>query len=98
MDLGQHISENSSEATKTHGFLRRHLAFAPRNTKYVSYKTLGWPDLEYTAPIFSPYSKLQMNQIEKAQRTVARWTCKRWQNTSCVGEMLDEFKLWSSVY
>ena len=40
MDWGQHISEISSKATKTLGFLRRNLAFAPRNTKEVAYKTL----------------------------------------------------------
>ena len=39
-NLGQHISEISSKATKTLGFLRRNLAFAPRSTKEVAYKTL----------------------------------------------------------
>ena len=43
------------------------LAFAPRGTKEVAYKTLVWPKLEYAAPIWSPYSKLQINQI-KIQR------------------------------
>ena len=40
MDLGQHVSEISSKATKTLGFLRRNLDFAPRSTKEVAYKTL----------------------------------------------------------
>ena len=43
MDWGQHISEISSNATKTHGFLRRNLAFAPKSTKEVAYKTLVQP-------------------------------------------------------
>ena len=43
LDWGQHISEISSEATKTLGFLRRNLAFAPRHTKEVAYKTLVRP-------------------------------------------------------
>ena len=37
MDWGQHISEISSKATKTHGFLHRNLAFAPKSTKKVAY-------------------------------------------------------------
>ena len=82
---GQHVSEISSKATKTLGFLRRNLAFAPRSTKEVAYKTLVRPKLEYAAPIWSPHSKLQNNQIEKVQRTAARWTCRRWRNTSSVG-------------
>ena len=36
LDWGQHISEISSKATKTMGFLRRNLAFAPRHTKEVA--------------------------------------------------------------
>ena len=85
IDWGQHVSEIASKATKTLGFLHRNLAFAPRSTKEVAYKTLVRPKLEYAAPIWSPHSKLQINQIEKVQRTAARWTCRRWQNTSSVG-------------
>ena len=54
MDWGQHVLEISSKATKTLGFLRRNLAFAPRSTKDVVYKTLVWPKLEYAAPFGAP--------------------------------------------
>ena len=80
----------------TIGFLCRTLAFAPRSTKEVAYKTLVQPKLEYAAPIWSPHSKLQINQIEKVQRTAACWTCRRWHNMSSVGEMLDELE-WPSL-
>ena len=96
MDWGQHISEISSKATKTLGFLRRNLTFAPKSTKKVECKTLVRPKLEYAAPIWSPNSKLRINQVEKVQRTAARWTCRRWRNTSSVGEMLDELE-WPSL-
>ena len=96
MDWGQHISEISSKATKTLGFLRRNLAFAPRSTKEVAYKTLVRPKLEYSAPIWGPYSKLKINQVEKDKRTAARWTCRRWRNTRSVSEMLDELE-WPSL-
>ena len=36
--------------------------------------------------------KTQIQQVEKVQRTEARWTCRRWRNTSSVGEMLDELQ------
>ena len=45
MDWGQHISDISSKATKTLGFLRRNLAFAPRSTKELHTKlwyTINW--------------------------------------------------------
>ena len=91
MDWGQHISEISSKATKTLGFIRRNLAFAPKSTKEIAYKTLIRPKLEYAAPIWSPYSKLQINQVEKVQRTADG----RWRNTRSVSEMLDELE-WPS--
>ena len=96
MDWGQHICDISSKATNTSGFLRRNLAFAPRSTKEVAYKTLVRPELEYTAPIWSPFCKTQIQQVKKVQRTTARWTCRRWRNTSNVGEMLDELQ-WPSL-
>ena len=67
-----------------------------RSTKELAYKTLVRPKREYAAPIRSPHSKLQINQIEKFQSTVARWTCTRWRNTSSVGEMLDALE-WPSL-
>ena len=57
MDLGQHTSDISLQATKTLGFLRRNLAFAPRSTKKVAIKTLASPKLEYAASIWSSYCK-----------------------------------------
>ena len=43
MDWGQHITVIDSKATKTLSFLCRNLAFAPRSTKEVAYKTLVRP-------------------------------------------------------
>ena len=39
LDCGQHVSDISSRATKTHGFLHRHLCLAPGETKEAAYKT-----------------------------------------------------------
>ena len=96
LDWGQHVSEISCKATKTMGFLRRNLALAPRHTKEVAYKTLVRPQLEYAAPIWNPYHKVQIQEVEKVQRTAARWTCRRWRNTSSVCDMLDELE-WPSL-
>ena len=46
--------------------------------------------------IWSPYSKLQINQVEEVQRTAAGWICRKWWNTRSVREMLDELE-WPSL-
>ena len=78
------------------GFLWHNLALAPRHTKEVAYKTLVQPQLEYAAHIWNPYHKLQIQEVEKVQRTAARWTCRHWRNTSSVSDMLDELE-WPSL-
>ena len=85
------MDQNALEWTGM-GIHNQNLAFAPWSTKEVPYKTLVHPKLEYAAPIWSPYCKTQIQQVEKVQRTAARWTCRRWHNISSVGEMLDELQ------
>ena len=41
---------------------------------------------------FSSLESTQQVKPEKVQRTAARWTCRRWQNTSHVGDMLNELE------
>ena len=94
--LGSTCFRNLCKATKTMGFLRRNLALAPWHAKEVAYKTLVLPQLEYAAPIWHPYNDTQIVQVEKVQRTAARWTCRRWRNASSVRDMLDKLE-WPSL-
>ena len=74
------------------GTLLLHLGVLRKlHTKLWSGLNKSMPD-----PFWSPHSKLQINQIEKVQRTAVRWTCRRWWNTSSVGKMLDELE-WPSL-
>ena len=49
-----------------------------------------------TGTFWGPYCETQIQQVEKVQRTAARWTCRRWHNTSSVCEMLDELQ-WTAL-
>ena len=44
----------------------------------------------------SSIHETQIGQVEKVQRTAARWTCRRWRNTSSIGDMLDDLE-WPSL-
>ena len=77
-------------------FLWCNLALAHWHTKEVAYKTLVRPQLEYAAPVWHPYHDTQIAQVEKVQRTATRWACRRWRNTSSVGDMLDKLE-WPSL-
>ena len=96
LEWGQHVSEISSKATKTLGFLRRNLALAPQHTKEVAYQTLVRPQLEYAAPIWHPYNATETKNVEKVQKTAARWVCRRWHNKSSVDDMLNDLD-WPSL-
>ena len=67
LDWGQHtcISDISSKATETMGFLRCNLALIARNTKEVTYKTLVRPQLAYAAHIWHPnHITTQIQQVD----------------------------------
>ena len=96
LECGQHVSEISSKATKTLGFLRRNLALAPQHTKKVAYQTLVRPQLEYAAPIWHPYNETETKKVEKVQKTAARWVCRRWHNKSSIDDMLNDLD-WPSL-
>ncbi|MES9910135.1 MAG: hypothetical protein ABW150_16740, partial [Candidatus Thiodiazotropha sp.] len=93
---GRRVSEIACKAAGTLGFLRRNLALAPRHAGEVAYKTLVRPQLGCAAPVWRPCRETRIEMVEKVQRTAARWTCRRWRNTSSVGEMLDELE-WPSL-
>ena len=96
LDWTPHIQNITSKATKTLGFLRRNLSLAPRKTKVNAYQTLVRPQLEYASVIWNPHTKVNTKKIEMVQRTAARWTCRRWHNTSHVGDMLDDLQ-WTTL-
>ena len=56
------------KATQTLGFLHRNLALVSRETKDMAYKTLVRPKLECASPVWNPYSKSHVNQLETVQR------------------------------
>ena len=67
LDWGQHVSEISCKATGTVGFLQRGLALAPKHTGEVACGALVRPQLGCAAPVWSPYHKLQIQEVERVR-------------------------------
>ena len=64
MDWGQHISDISSKAIKTLGFLQRNLALVPTSTKEVARHTKLWYALYWSMqhPFGAHIVKLRFNK------------------------------------
>ena len=92
-DWSKHVDSVSGKVTKTLGFLRRKLCFAPKETRIMAYKTIVRPQVEYASQIWNPHKQHNIHRIEKVQRTAARWVCRRWRKFSHVGDMLEELEL-----
>ena len=56
----------------------------------VSCETLVCPILEYSSPVWSPYTESNIHMIEMVQRRAARWTLCRFSSYDSVSNMLDE--------
>ena len=91
-----HIQNTVTSANKTMGFLRRNIRTKDPGIREVAYKTLVRPILEYSSPVWSPYTKSNIHRIEMVQRRVARWTLGRFSPYDSVWSMLGELG-WRSL-
>ena len=89
-------SRTVTSANKPMGFLRRNIRTKDRGIKEVAYKTLVRPILEYSSPVWSPYTKPNIHRIEMVQRRAARWTLGRFSLYDSVSSMLGELG-WRSL-
>ena len=79
-----------NSANKTMGFLRRNIRTKDPGIRGVAYKTLVRPILEYSSPVWNPYTRSNIHRIEMARRTAARWTLGRFFSYDSVSGMLGE--------
>ncbi len=69
-----HCKQVAAKATNTLNVLMRNL----RSTKEVgkkAYKSLARPQVEYAAPVWSPWLAKDKARIERVQRRAARYVC-----------------------
>ena len=66
-----------------------------KEIKTMAYNSLVRPQLEYASAVWSPYTKENINKIEKVQRRAARWVSNDYSTYSSVTDMLSNLGLWS---
>ena len=91
-----HINNTVKKANSILGFLRRNLRVSNEQTKEAAYKTLVRPHLEYCCTIWNPNTKELKHRVEMVQRRAARFTTRRYRNTSSVSEMREHLN-WETL-
>ena len=90
-----HINNITRKAGQTLGFLRRNLQNCPKECRRLAYIALVRSKLEYASSVWDPYTKENIDRIEKVQRQAARFIQKdyRSREPGCVTRMLEELNL-----
>ena len=91
-----HINNITSTANKTLGFVKRNVVTKNKDIKTMAYNSLVRPQVEYASVVWSPYTKDNINKIEKVQRRAARWVTNDYSSYSCVTDMLSNLG-WRSL-
>ncbi|KAI8479428.1 hypothetical protein Bbelb_428470 [Branchiostoma belcheri] len=91
-----HISNISSRANRSLGFVRRNIKINSKSIKEAAYRALVRSSLEYASSVWDPHSNKDIATLEKVQRRAARWVCSRYRQTSSVESMLEDLE-WETL-
>ena len=73
LSWNKHIDNITKKTNATCAFLRRNINSCSRQVKAQCYTTFVRPNLEYAATVWDPYTKFNINKLEKCQRRAARF-------------------------
>jgi hypothetical protein len=62
--------------------LRRNIKKAPQHTKAMAVNTLIRPKVEYNSAVWDPYTKENIDKIERVQRRAARYVYNNYDYSS----------------
>ena len=72
--FNNYVSNVINKCNKVNGMIRRSLGYrAPTSVSIKLYKALIQPVIEYSALVWSPFTKIQIESIERIQRNFTRY-------------------------
>ena len=83
-----HISSITGKAASTLGFLRRNLRKCPAQLKERAYIAFVRSTFDYASPIWYPFLKCDINNLEKINRRAARFVTGDYHPISSMSSML----------
>ena len=91
----KHINQITKKASSTVGFLRRNLRNCPQDCKKLAYISLARSKLEYAATVWDPFTKNEIEKLERVQRQAARFIKNdyRSREPGCITRMLQDLGL-----
>ena len=84
-----HVDAITKRADKVCSFLDRNLKKCSAETKYMAYRSLVRPLLEYSSPVWDPHTKAETDKIEKVQRRAAWFVFNDYNRTRSVSVMMN---------
>jgi hypothetical protein len=87
LSFNTHINRICTTANRTLGFVKRNIQTQNKKVKETAYKTLVRPQVEYSSPVWSPYTKQNINKIEMVQRRAIRWIHNNYSTYDSVSDM-----------
>ena len=72
-----HISNITTSANRTLGFVKRNVLTKNKDIKTMAYNSLVRPQLEYASAVWSPYTKENKSKIEKSSKKGSQMGIKR---------------------
>ena len=92
LSWNNHINNIEASANQAQGMLRRNIKKAPQHTKAMAVNTLIRPKVEYSSAVWDPYTKENIDKIERVQRRAARYVYNNYDYSSSVTTMLENLK------
>ena len=92
----EHISSNSSKASRSLGLINRNLWNCHRKVHETAKTSIVRPKLEYASVLWDPHYEKDISTLERVERKAARFCLQTFNKTASVTTMLSDLK-WDTL-